>query len=242
MNPPELSWDTEGRLDGVYRRGRQLRRRNLSARLASASALVAALVVGAMWVDAGRDPSGPQVQTASGPPVPSATAVVDAQEPSTAPDSAGFGSGEAVTTTPTSGSALASPAAEAPGQPVSSQSPPPTNAPPVRPTAPADPAPVTITATEADENATYALRPGDRLVVRLSGASGDYTLPRSSDEGVLAQTSGSNHPDRGAEASFLAVGEGRATVKYSWEAKCRKATPACMLPSQQYSLSIAVAG
>lgn len=239
MNEPESSWAVEEHLDKVYQRGRLLRRRHRAVRAMGMGGVVSALA--AVLALQGAPGSERQV-TASGP-ILNASTTIPSAEP--APDSGTMDSATVPTTTSNvdsaSGGALATPGPTSAGQPVSPGGTP-TPTPPRPSTVPAGADPVTITVTEADGNASYTLRPGDQLVLRLSGSSGDYSQPQSSDRGVLRQTSGSSSPDGGAQATFLAVGDGSAAVRYSWDAKCRRSTPRCMVATIGYTVSVSVGG
>ena len=64
--------------------------------------------------------------------------------------------------------------------------------------------PGTITVTQADSGRSYALHPGDRMVVQLSGPSNyTWTEPTSSDKAVLQSTGASSGARRVPVSSLL---------------------------------------
>jgi hypothetical protein len=143
--------------------------------------------------------------------------------------------------TPISGSASSSVTVVArPG----TTSPPTTKAPPPTPTTTVGNRAATVTVTEADDGKTYALHRGDRLVVQL-GPGYQWTEPASSNEAVLARTSGSTSGDGSAQATFAATTAGAADVTATGTAPpspCRTANPPCMMPdyARQFRVSVSV--
>lgn len=242
----------------IDRRVHRMRRRRLQSAVgATAAACVALVVVLALRTDS--RPSS-EVRSAA---APASTATANRPvlpQPSESPTTTTAPDG--LTSTPiTTSPDLSSQPALAPGPPQTasgdavlaepsqpsaadtvSNSPPPTAAPPPS-TAPASQGPVTITVTEADGSTSYSLHPGDHLVVRLaSGTSADFSEPESSNEAVLRKTGGSASPDGGAQASFVAVTDGQATVRYAADPKCGKSTPPCLAPSTVVPIYVTVSG
>jgi hypothetical protein len=139
-------------------------------------------------------------------------------------------------TASTSGTIVARPAPTAPSKPAPAT----TAAPAPGPTG----APATITVTGADDGKSYALHRGDRLVVQL-GPGYSWTEPVSSNEAVLARTTGSTSGDGSAQASFAATTAGAANVTATGTAPpspCRTANPPCMMPdyARQFRVSVTV--
>ena len=104
-----------------------------------------------------------------------------------------------------------------------------------------------LTLTEADDGKSYTVRRGNQGVeVRLSNSE-VWTEPQTSDPAVLARTSVSTSSDGGAQATFMATGDGQAAITAegrSHPQPCQTAQPPCMIPDhvRQFHVNITVVG
>lgn len=88
------------------------------------------------------------------------------------------------------------------------------------------------------QNQTVELQVGETFELRLTGdMEWDVQI---GDERVVARVPG--QPAAGSQGVFKALAPGSAALTAIGEPLCRKATPACMTPSFQFSVTIAVRG
>jgi len=234
----------------VEERGRRRRvRRALAGTITTCTLLLVTVAALALQ----EQPPSRKVRSAAGPP-PSLTVEIPASTDSTmstapkptspAPETTGVTSQPANASQPasSSGNATRGGTSTASGADAVSNTPAVT-APPPPPAAPASAEPITATLTDADGSTSLSLRPGDRLIVRLQGGTrAEYSEPESSSAAVLQKTAGSANADGGAQASFLAVAGGHATVSYVAGSKCSKATPPCLVPTSTVFINVTVTG
>lgn len=244
MSGVDPTWDADKHLPRVLQRGRQLRRRGRRSFGLGGAVLLVLLTVA---LGSQMQSNGSRELRTAGGPVGSAlpalaptsneasTTSVPPVEETTMP----------VTTStsnpPPRGTAVASPGPIATGDPVQPGKPSPATTAPPPSTVPPSPEPVTVTVTQADGNAGYALRPGDRLVVVLTPGN-YYSEPSSSNEAVLHRTAGSMSPDGSAQASFIAAASGQATVRYAVDPKCSRSKPSCGIASWAVFVAVTVTG
>ena len=114
---------------------------------------------------------------------------------------------------------------------------PPTRAPRASPTPVASAVGVSVTVTLADDGRTISLQTGQRALVSL-GDDFDWTV-QVEDASILSRVTGVTVL-AGAQVLYQANRVGRTTLTASGDPACRKAQPACALPSRTLRVSIAV--
>jgi len=88
--------------------------------------------------------------------------------------------------------------------------------------------PATITLTARDSGATVTATAGASIVVRLGAVTNfKWSIPDSSDGGVVSRTDGVVGSDGSAEATFKVIGPGQATLSAVDNPRC---FPICALP------------
>lgn len=85
---------------------------------------------------------------------------------------------------------------------------------------------------------TIELQVGDTFELRLTGDM-EWSV-HNADERVVARVPG--QVAAGSQGVFQALTPGSAAISADGEPLCRKATPACMTPSFQFSITIVVRG
>jgi len=97
--------------------------------------------------------------------------------------------------------------------------------------------------TEADNGKTFTLHRGDQgIEVQLSNDN-VWTEPQASSAQVLTRTDGSTNSDGSARATFMATGDGQATVSAngtSHPLPCETANPPCMVPDHIVHFQVTV--
>jgi len=97
--------------------------------------------------------------------------------------------------------------------------------------------------TEADNGKTFTLHRGDQgILVQLSNDN-VWTEPQASSSQVLTRTDGSTNSDGSAQATFVAAGDGQATVTAdgrSHPLPCQTANPPCMVPDHIVHFQVTV--
>jgi hypothetical protein len=96
---------------------------------------------------------------------------------------------------------------------------------------------VSVTVTLADDGRTISLQTGQRALVSL-GDDFDWTV-LVEDASILSRVTGGTVVP-GAPLLYQANRVGRTTLTASGDPACRKAQPACALPSRTLRVSIAV--
>jgi hypothetical protein len=114
---------------------------------------------------------------------------------------------------------------------------PPTRAPRASPSPAASAVGVSVTVTLADDGRTFSLQTGQRALVSL-GDDFDWTV-QVEDASILSRVTGVTVL-AGAQVLYQANRVGRTTLTASGDPACRKAQPACALPSRTLRVSIAV--
>ncbi len=96
--------------------------------------------------------------------------------------------------------------------------------------------------TAADAGRAITVARGDVILVELSGGPGSFLPPTADDAGVLrTEERGGGYPDTDpATARFTAIGQGVARITSTTDAACLHSEPACMIPQQQFSVTIRV--
>ena len=99
---------------------------------------------------------------------------------------------------------------------------------------------VRLTADDAGRTITVAR--GDVIVVELSGGPGSYLPPTADDAAVLrTEEQGGGYPGTSpATARFTAIDAGVAHITSTTDAACLHSEPACMIPQQQFTVTIRV--
>ncbi len=88
--------------------------------------------------------------------------------------------------------------------------------------------PATITLTAKDSGATVTATAGASIVVRLGAVTNfKWSMPDSSDGGVVGRTGGAVGSDGSAEATFAVIGPGQAMLSAVDNPRC---FPICALP------------
>ena len=100
-----------------------------------------------------------------------------------------------------------------------------------------------ITVTEADSGRTVHLHIGQRLRVVLGGRSEQWHRPLSTGPSLrLGTVSGGYPSNRPADAVFLAIRAGTASVTSMTDHPCLHAQPPCTIAQRVWSVHILVAG
>jgi hypothetical protein len=135
--------------------------------------------------------------------------------------------------TATAGTATAGTASAAPARPSS---------PAASPSPRRTPTPVagTVTVTDGDSGTTVHLVVGQHLRVRLS--QGTWDPPVSTDDAVVVRRSsaGGYPTDQPVDATFDAVGRGRADVTAQSDAACFHTQPRCLMATRQWQVTVVV--
>lgn len=100
----------------------------------------------------------------------------------------------------------------------------------------------TILVTESDSGRTFALHVGQRLRITLSGSNAMlWSQPAASDARVLrAQPTGVTAVRGSAIALYVGGAAGQATVTANEDAACRSSTPACMIATIGFRITVNV--
>jgi hypothetical protein len=101
-----------------------------------------------------------------------------------------------------------------------------------------------VTLTTADNGATVLLHVGQRVAVALA-AEGLFSwhVPTSAGAAVMRVDAGGGYPgQQPAQAAFLAVRSGRATLTAIDDTGCLHTQPACEPPQQEWRVTIIVTG
>ena len=181
-------------------------------------ALLAVLLCAAVFAATG---CGRDAQTVATGPTPAVAS---------SPTPAGSGDGLGPVETTTAEPATASPAGQS------------TAATPRPPTAAPTPKGGVVRLTAADAGRTITVARGDVIVVELSGGPGSYLPPTADDAAVLrTEESGGGYPGtEPATGRFTAIGRGVAHITSTTDAACLHSQPACMIPQQQFTVTIRV--
>jgi hypothetical protein len=100
-----------------------------------------------------------------------------------------------------------------------------------------------VTVTGADNGRTVHLHIGQRLRVVLGGRDEQWHRPASPGPVLrLAAASGGYPGSRPANAVFIAVGAGTASVTSMTDHPCLHAQPPCMIAQRVWSVRVMVAG
>jgi len=100
-----------------------------------------------------------------------------------------------------------------------------------------------VTVTEADSGRTVHLHIGQRLRVVLGGHGQQWHLPASPGSSLrLAAASGGYPSNRPADAVFIAVRAGTASITSVTDDPCLHAQPPCMIPQRAWSVHVIVRG
>lgn len=106
------------------------------------------------------------------------------------------------------------------------------------------PAPTLVspgTVTLADAGSTVRLRRGERLHVRLSNGSGTWEPPSADGEAVRRIEASGGYPSReAAQATFLAVADGTATITSRTDYPCLHAHPPCAIAQRIWLVRVIV--
>lgn len=96
--------------------------------------------------------------------------------------------------------------------------------------------------TDSDAGRTITVRPGTVIVLTLSGGPGSFQPPTTDEPGVLrADSTSGGYPAEGpATATFTAIGKGIAQITSTTDAACLHSEPACMIPQQQFTVTVRV--
>lgn len=107
---------------------------------------------------------------------------------------------------------------------------------------PASPPPRgSVTVTEADRGATIWLRIGQRLRVVLGGHGEQWVTPASDGPAVRRTAASGGYPTgQAADAVFLAVRVGTASVNSMTDYACLHAQPPCKIPQRTWALRVVV--
>jgi hypothetical protein len=98
--------------------------------------------------------------------------------------------------------------------------------------------PGTLTLTEADAGRSVTVHRGEAIVVQLHAMqSYVWSVPRSSNQAVVAQRSGAQSTNGDASGSFAAVAVGTADLSATEDPRCY---PQCLPPSRYWSVHITV--
>jgi len=98
-----------------------------------------------------------------------------------------------------------------------------------------------VTVTEADNGAAVRLRVGQRLHVVLGGRGEQWRRPASSGKAMrLTAASGGYPTGRSADAVFLAVRAGTASVSSITDYPCLHAQPPCKVAQRIWSIRVTV--
>lgn len=98
-----------------------------------------------------------------------------------------------------------------------------------------------VVVTEADDGRTVQLRVGQRLRVVLGGRGEQWDRPASSGPAVrLTAVSGGYPTGHPADAVFLAVRAGTASVSSITDYACLHAEPACKIAQRVWAISATV--
>ena len=99
-----------------------------------------------------------------------------------------------------------------------------------------------VTVTEADSGRTIHLHIGQRLRVVLGGRGQQWHRPASHGPSLrLVAASGGYPSSRPADAAFLAVRAGTASVTSMTDHPCLHAQPPCMIAQRVWSVRVTVA-
>lgn len=100
----------------------------------------------------------------------------------------------------------------------------------------------TLRLTVEDAGRTVTVRPGTVIVVELAGGAGSFHTPTTDAPSILrADSTSGGYPAAGpAVAKFTAIGNGIAQVTSTTDAACLHSQPACMIPQQQFTVTIRV--
>jgi hypothetical protein len=108
-----------------------------------------------------------------------------------------------------------------------------------QPSTPTSPGTSARTVILAENGQTITLRTGDRFLLNL-GEDYDWTV-ESGDETILSRVV--NVLDgRGSQGLYEARRAGRTTLTAKGDPVCRKAQPACALPSRTFRIGVVVRG
>ena len=116
---------------------------------------------------------------------------------------------------------------------------PPATPPPRTPAPSSTPVPPgTLTLTEADAGRSITVHRGETIVVQLHAMQAYiWSVPRSSNQAVVAQRSGTQSTNGDASGSFSAVATGTADLSATENPRCY---PQCLPPSRYWSVHITV--
>jgi hypothetical protein len=100
-----------------------------------------------------------------------------------------------------------------------------------------------VTVTEADRGATVWLYVGQRWRVVLDGHGQQWVNPASDGPAVrLTAASGGYPTGKPADAVFLAVRAGRASLSSITDHPCLHARPPCAIPQRAWAVRVVVTG
>ncbi len=100
-----------------------------------------------------------------------------------------------------------------------------------------------VTVTEVDSGRNVHLHIGQRLRVVLGGRGEQWHSPVSTGPPLRLATASGGYPGhRPAEAVFLAVRAGTASVTSMTDHQCLHAQPPCMMAQRAWSVRVQVAG
>lgn len=107
---------------------------------------------------------------------------------------------------------------------------------------PASPSPRgSVTVTEADQGATIQLHTGQRLRVVLGDHGQQWVTPASDGPAVHRTAASGGYPSgKPADAVFLAVRAGRASVSSMTDYPCLHARPPCKIPQRVWTVRVVV--
>jgi hypothetical protein len=98
----------------------------------------------------------------------------------------------------------------------------------------------TVSVGNDDSGRTVTLAVGQRLHVRLDNGTWDPPVS-SSDAVVVRRSSTGGYPsNEPVDATFAAIGRGRAEVTAQSDAACFHTNPRCMMASRQWQLTVVV--
>ncbi len=109
------------------------------------------------------------------------------------------------------------------------------------PTPAASASPAAVTVTEAASGRVVRLRVGQRLRVVLGAGGGQWNLPVSTGRALRRVVATGGYPStRPADAFFLAVAAGRASVRSVTDYRCLHSKPVCAIAQRVWSIRVVV--
>lgn len=105
------------------------------------------------------------------------------------------------------------------------------------------PADVEVTVTEADDGSLVRLHVGQRLRVLLGGRGDQWHRPASSEPSLRLTTASGGYPTgHPADAIFVGVEAGTASITSITDHPCLHAHPPCKIAQRVWSVHVHVAG